>query len=437
MRQVMWLRRKQTALIKFKPFSLKQKILLEWWLKESPYCDKDGIIADGSIRSGKTVIMSLSFVIWAMDSFDNENFAMCGKTIQSLRRNVIKSLVKMLLMRGYGVEEHRSENFITVTRGDTINDFYLFGGKDESSQDLIQGLTLAGLYCDEVALMPESFVNQATARCSVEGSKLWFNCNPSSPAHWFKVNWVDKITEKNLIRVHFLMEDNPSLSKKIIERYKANYVGVFYERFILGLWVMAQGMIYAMYQDALIDTLPNTEPTARCISIDYGTMNAFAAILWEKIGDVWYATREYYYSGRETGIQKTDQEYAEDLEAWIADIWQELKETYGGARKIETIIDPSAASFIALLRKTEWSKVRPADNAVMDGIRDTAVALQTGKIKILRLAMPNWIKEAGGYVWDDSEGEERPLKIDDHLMDSMRYFCKTKRISARHRQYPE
>ena len=430
------LRRKQTALIKFKPFSLKQKILLEWWLEESPYSDKDGIIADGSIRSGKTVIMSLSFVIWAMESFDNENFAMCGKTIQSLRRNVIKHLIKMLLMRGYSVTEHRSENYITVSRGDAVNDFYLFGGKDESSQDLIQGLTLAGLYCDEVALMPESFVNQATARCSVEGSKLWFNCNPSSPAHWFKTNWIDKITEKNLIRVHFLMDDNPSLSKRIIERYKANYVGVFYDRFILGLWVMAEGMIYPMYQDALVDELPEGQASEYVVSIDYGTMNAFAAILWGKHGDVWYAEREYYYSGRDLGVQKTDNQYADDLREWISDVWIKLKERnlYGITPKITTIIDPSAASFIALLKKESWCKVRKGDNAVTDGIRETAVALQTGKVKVLK-SLDNWKKEAGGYVWDNNNGEERPIKIADHLMDSTRYFVKTMRVAAKNRQY--
>lgn len=430
------MKNKRTALIRFEPFSLKQKILLEWWLDESPYCDKDGIIADGSIRSGKTVIMSLSFAIWAMETFDNENFALCGKTIQSLRRNVVKNLVKMLLMRGYGVLDHKSENYITVTRGEKTNDFYLFGGKDESSQDLIQGITLAGLYCDEVTLMPESFVNQATARCSVEGSKLWFNCNPSSPAHWFKVNWIDKISEKNLIKVHFLMEDNPSLSKRIIERYKSNYVGVFYDRFILGLWVMAEGLIFSMYQNALVDSLPDEAASTYAVSIDYGTMNAFAAILWSKRGNTWYAEKEYYYSGRGTGIQKTDQEYADDLKVWIADVWEEQKKRsvrshLGGAvtAKIETIIDPSAASFIALLKKSEWSKVRSANNAVLDGIRDTAVAMQNGKIKLLKSAMPNWIKEAGGYVWDDSSGEERPVKVDDHLMDSMRYFVETKRIS--------
>ena len=207
------------AVIKFSPFSKKQKKVLTWWLPKSPVRDKDGIIADGAIRSGKTISMSLSFVMWAMDGFNEENFAFCGKTINSLRRNVLKQLKRILISRGYHVKEHRSENYITITFGDVSNDFYLFGGKDEASQDLIQGITLAGVFFDEVALMPESFVNQAVGRCSVEGSKFWFNCNPDSPNHYFKINWIDKLSEKNLIRIHFTMDDNPSLSKKTIQRY--------------------------------------------------------------------------------------------------------------------------------------------------------------------------------------------------------------------------
>ena len=240
---------KRKPLFKFSPFSLKQKAVLEWWVPGSPYADKDGIICDGSIRSGKTTVMSLSFVMWAMATFDGENFALCGKTIQSLRRNVIKQLKIMLKSRGYEVIEHRSENSMTIRLGDVENEFYLFGGKDEGSQDLIQGITLAGVFFDEVALMPESFVNQATGRCSVEGSKFWFNCNPEGPDHYIKTEWIDKITEKNLIRIHFTMRANPSLAADIIERYERMYKGVFYDRFIRGLWVLASGIIFRYFAE--------------------------------------------------------------------------------------------------------------------------------------------------------------------------------------------
>lgn len=240
---------KRRALFKFTRFSAKQKMVLTWWMPDSPYKDKDGIICDGSIRSGKTTVMSLSFVLWAMSTFNGQNFALCGKTIQSLRRNVVKQLKNMLLSRGYTVIEHRSENYMTIIRGEVQNEFYLFGGKDEGSQDLIQGITLAGVFFDEVALMPESFVNQATGRCSVDGSKYWFNCNPDGPDHYIKKEWIDKITEKNLIRIHFMMQDNPSLAKAVLERYERMYKGVFYDRFIRGLWVLASGIIFRYFAE--------------------------------------------------------------------------------------------------------------------------------------------------------------------------------------------
>ena len=156
----------------FKKISPKQRKILNWWTDGSPVRDRYGIIADGAIRSGKTVSMSLSYVAWAMERFSGENFGLCGKTIGSLRRNVISPLKKILPGRGYSIRERRGDNLLVVRRGDVTNEFYLFGGKDEGSQDLIQGITLAGCMLDEVALMPESFVTQATARCSVEGSKL-------------------------------------------------------------------------------------------------------------------------------------------------------------------------------------------------------------------------------------------------------------------------
>ena len=207
--------KKISQIFKFQPFSQKQRKVLNWWCDTSPVKDYDGIIADGAIRSGKTLSMSLSFVLWSMSSFNGQNFAMCGKTIGSFRRNVLFWLKLMLKSRGYAVTDHRADNLVVVSRGNAENYFYIFGGKDERSQDLIQGITLAGVFFDEVALMPESFVNQATGRCSVDGSKFWFNCNPDGPFHWFKVNWIDKKKEKRLLYLHFTMDDNLSLSEKV------------------------------------------------------------------------------------------------------------------------------------------------------------------------------------------------------------------------------
>lgn len=261
------------AVFRFKPFSRKQRKVLNWWCRSSPVRDCNGIIADGAIRSGKSVAMSLSFVVWAMSEFESCNFAMCGKTIGSFRRNVLFWLKLMLRSRGYSVSEQRTENLVIVRRGSVENYFYVFGGKDERSQDLIQGITLAGVFFDEVALMPESFVNQATGRCSVDGSKFWFNCNPGSPAHWFKTGWIDKRQDKRLLYLHFTMDDNLSLTEAVKERYRGMYTGVFFKRYILGEWKSADGVIYRQFADDperfILDDVP-TDIFIGTMGLDFG-----------------------------------------------------------------------------------------------------------------------------------------------------------------------
>ena len=407
------------ALFKFKPFSVKQKKVLTWWLPESPVNDKDGIIADGSIRSGKTVSMALSFVIWAMSSFEEQNFAMCGKTIGSFRRNVLAVLKQMLSSRGYKLKDHRADNYIEISFKGKTNYFYIFGGKDERSQDLIQGITLAGVLFDEVALMPESFVNQATGRCSVDGSKYWFNCNPDGVYHWFKTGWIDTAAEKNILYLHFTMDDNLSLTEKIKQRYAIRYSGVFYQRYILGLWVVAEGIIYDMFSEAkhIVSNITSSAAAKYYVSCDYGTQNATVFLLWQSGSEgKWYCIDEYYYSGRDESEQKTDNAYADDYEAFI------------GNKKIEAIIvDPAAASFIAELKK-RGHKVIKARNDVLDGIRYVGMLLNTEKI-YFHSKCKNTIKEFNSYVWDtkasEKGGEDKPLKQHDHAMDAVRYFCYT------------
>lgn len=239
---------------KWQPFSDKQLKVMTWWCKSSPVNTADGIIADGAVRSGKTVSMAASFVNWAMECFDACDFALCGKTVGSLRRNVINTLKQQVVSLGFEFEEKRTENLIIISNNRHTNYFYTFGGKDESSQDLIQGMTLAGVLFDEVALMPKSFVSQAEARCSVEGAKFWYNCNPRTPTHYFKTEYVDKLSEKNLLYLHFTMDDNLTLSEQVKERYKRQFSGVFYDRNILGLWVTAEGKIYISFgKDNIID----------------------------------------------------------------------------------------------------------------------------------------------------------------------------------------
>ncbi len=412
------LKKIKKAVFKFKPFSKKQLKVLTWWMPESPASDKDGIIADGAIRSGKTLSMSLSFVMWAMETFDQQNFGMCGKTIGSFRRNVLFWLKLMLKSRGYKIKDHRADNLIVVSKNDITNYFYIFGGKDESSQDLIQGITLAGVFFDEVALMPESFVNQATGRCSVDGSKFWFNCNPDGPYHWFKVNWIDKINEKNILYLHFTMDDNLSLTEKIKARYRSMYSGVFYQRYILGLWVVAEGVIYDMFDAVkhIVSELKDLITDTYYVSVDYGTQNATVFLLWCKnTKGKWVCIKEYYYSGRDEATQKTDTEYADDL-----------KEFLGEIKPRAVIIDPSAASFIAELRKRGYN-IRKAKNDVLDGIRFVATLLNQEKIAFAECCK-NTILEFNSYIWDtkaSERGEDKPVKQHDHAMDAVRYFCYT------------
>nr|UCW36571.1 MAG: terminase large subunit [Caudoviricetes sp.] len=419
----------KVQVFKFQPFSRKQKQVLTWWLPNSPVKDYDGIIADGAIRSGKTVCMSLSFVFWAMSTFNGQNFAMCGKTIGSFRRNVLFWLKIMLRSRGYKIQDHRADNLVEIHRKGVTNYFYIFGGRDERSQDLIQGITLAGVFFDEVALMPESFVNQATGRCSVDGSKFWFNCNPDGPYHWFKTGWIDKAAEKHLLVLHFTMDDNLSLSEAIKTRYRTMYTGVFFKRYILGLWAMANGIIYDFF--AVDKHVVDTETLAaeyelqtgydfwtgdRYVSCDYGTQNPTAFLLWNKGADgTWYCQKEYYYSGREKGLQKTDSDFSGDLTEWL-----------DGQKIRAVILDPSAASFKAQLEKDGY-KVKKARNDVLDGIRFVATQLKQGKILIDKTC-ENLIKEFASYIWDAKaaeRGEDKPVKEHDHALDALRYFCMT------------
>lgn len=382
---------------------------MTWWMDKSPVHTKEGIIGDGSIRSGKTVCFGISFFLWAMSGWIEEaNFAMCGKTINSFRRNVWSWLKALLLVRGYQIEESRDENKITITYGQVKNYFYIFGGKDERSQDLIQGITLAGVLFDEVALMPESFVNQATGRCSVTGSKFWFNCNPDNPKHWFKENWIDKADSKNLLYLHFTMDDNLSLSEEIKNRYKGLYTGVFYKRFILGLWVMAEGAIYDNFSDEenVYEKDLSVYDKAACnvyLGTDYGTTNPLACLLAYDDGDTVWIEKEYYFNSRAEGYQKTDEQYCNDLEEWLGDVQEDTN-----------IVDPSAASFIVAWR-SRGHRVLEADNEVLDGIRLVSTMIGLRKIKIHKRCV-NLLKELPGYVWDDASlnGKEKPLKFADH-----------------------
>lgn len=405
----------------YQSFSAKQKTVLTWWMPGSPAYEMEAIVCDGAVRSGKTLAMGLSFFLWAMVNFDGQRFGVCGKTIASLRRNVLAEILPKLKGIGAFWKEKRSENLVTVSFRGHRNQFYIFGGRDESSASLIQGITFAGVLLDEVALMPRSFVEQACARCSVGGSRLWFNCNPAGPSHWFYREWICEAEKRKCLRLHFTMADNPSLTDAIRRRYETLYSGVFYRRFIKGEWAQAEGRVYDFFEPEMVRPVPKGSFEKWYVSCDYGTVNPTSMGLWGLQGGVWYRVREFYFDSRAKQRQMTDEEYATALER--------LAE---GKALTAVIVDPSAASFIEVLRR-RGLPVRKAENDVLSGIRLTADLLKSGKMVICE-GCNDLIREMDEYVWDlSSPARDRVKKEHDHAMDEMRYFAATvlaKRESA-------
>ena len=379
------------------PISKKQKQIMAF-----SYSNYDALICDGAVRSGKTSIIMWAFVEWAMREFNGQRFGICGKTVDSCTKNLVIPFISMSLAKErYTLRWRRSDKLLEVRRGATTNYFEVFGGRDESSFALIQGRTLAGVFLDEVVLMPQSFVNQALARCSVDGAKLWFSCNPGSPQHWFYTEWIKKAKERNALCLHFTMRDNPSLSETTLARYEGMYSGVFYQRYILGQWILAEGLVYDFGEDNITDEVP--EHGEYYMSIDYGTQNPFSCGLWCVVGDNATRIAEYYYCGRNEQTQKTDEEYCDEVERLAK-----------GYKIKRIVVDPSAASFIASLRKRGFY-VTKANNDVLDGIRRVSGYLKSGKLKIHR-SCGHTIEEFGLYRWDDKSGEDKVIKENDHCL---------------------
>ena len=395
-------------------FSEKQREILRF-----PYRPQyEALMGDGAVRSGKTSVMSLSFFLWGMANFDGRSFALCGKSVGAVERNIVTPLLSIVyLKQNFSIRYNRADHVIVAKRGKRENRFYLFGGKDESSAALIQGITLAGVLLDEVALMPRSFVEQALARCSVSGAKLWFNCNPEGPEHWFRKEWILKAAHHKALHLHFTMDDNPALDDATRERYRTMYSGVFYDRFILGNWVMSEGLIYSMFDTTENEYRQEDAPPSlrfsgtRAIACDYGTSNPTVFLDIYDYGDKFYVDREYRWDSREEGRQKTDEEYADDLQDFM------------GETQCTIIVDPSAASFIAALHR-RGLYVLAADNDVLDGIRKTSSLIKQRRLLINANCSP-LLGEMGTYLWDKKNGpngEDRVVKERDHGPDALRYF---------------
>lgn len=396
--------------MRFETFSRTQLAALTWWADGSPYAGRDIIICDGAVRSGKTLCLGISYLCWAMRRFDGMRFGLCGKSVVSLRRNVVSVLLPVMRDLGFDCADRVSQNRIEVAYAGRRNTFYLFGGKDEGSAAAIQGVTLAGVLLDEAALMPRSFVEQACARCSVEGSRIWMSCNPEGPQHWFYTEWIQKAEEKNALCLRFRLEDNPALSRRVIARYRSLYSGAFYRRFVLGEWSAAEGLVYDFFDESLVRPPPAGEPEAVAVSCDYGTANPASFGLWGLWDGVWYRLREYYWDSRREGRQKTDAEYVRELEGLL-----------DGAAPRFIVADPSAASFIEALRRRGYP-VRRAQNDVLAGIRTTADLLRAGRLVICP-GCRDALREFSLYRWAEGGEREAPVKRDDHAMDDIRYFA--------------
>lgn len=434
-------RRNKVKSFEFKQFSRKQLKVLYWWQYEETK-DYDIIVCDGAIRSGKTIANTVSFMLWSQDSFDGESFIIAGKSIGALKRNVVKPLLQIITAWGWKYNYNRSENFIEIAG----NTYFLFGANNELSQDFLQGLTAAGALADEIALMPRSFVEQMIGRCSVEGAKIFCNCNPGNPYHYFKIEYIDKSKEKQILYYHFDMNDNLTLSEKVKERYRRMFTGVFYKRYILGMWVIAEGIIYDMFVEKIhVVDCSKMKFSQFYVSCDYGTYNALSFGLWgyNPVDGIWYKYKNYYYSGKDKGKQKDDAQYFKELTKFITsnitfdrfigkipdtikkpeekNTWI-IEKYFGGL-----IIDPSASSFIACVKNNSNYAIIKAKNDVLEGIRNMSTALAENMVKFDKSCIDS-IREFYSYRWNDKaveRGLDEPLKQWDHTKDEERYFINT------------
>lgn len=375
----------------------------------------------GAVRSGKSFVDVAYTIPARLRDVRNETGlnVILGVSKETIERNVLEPMRE--IYSSDLVSTINSRNIATVC-GVPV---YCLGAEKITQVSKIQGMSIKYCYGDEIAKWSQEVFAMLQSRLDKPYSMMDGACNPEHPGHWLK-EFVDR-DDIDIYTQKYTIFDNPFLSKEFVDKLCNEYKGtVYYKRYILGEWALAEGLIYPMYANAIAAPPPGVVTEKYVLSIDYGTLNAFAALLWEKKGPVWYATRGYYYSGREKGTCKTDNEYLEDLDAFLQDIFTKLAE----GQKLKTIVDPSAASFITLLKKSKHFIVMPADNSVGDGIRETATAMQMGVIKI-DPSIKEWIKEAEGYVWDEKSKDDTPVKIDDHYMDATRYFVKTMHVVSK------
>lgn len=362
---------------------------------------------EGSVRSGKTIASILRWIDYVLTG-PSGNLLMVGKTQKSLEKNVLDLIAELVGPKNFFYKRVLGEVILYGRKIDVV------GANDEKSKDKIQGRTLAGAYGDEIPLWPESFFNMLLSRLSVKGAKLFGTANPESPRHWLKVKYIDRIDEINLKVFHFTLEDNPSLDPDYVENLKKEYVGLWFSRYILGLWVAATGAVYDSFDinKHVVNELPPEKFDKIYCSVDYGTANATCFLLFGRSKGKWILQKEYYFDSRKAGKQKTDKEYAKDLIEFL-----------DGKYPQKILVDPSAASFIQEVRSLKKYRVGFAQNEVLDGIRLTSKALADGNLLIYKNCT-KLIEQIQSYTWDEKAqaiGIDKPVKVDDHAVDALRY----------------
>lgn len=377
--------------------------MLELW-KQKNLCRIN--LLEGSVSSGKTWVSLVLWGFWVATMPADKLYLMCGKSLTTLKRNCLIPLEELFGRSNFQFSTSAKEAYLFGRR------ILLEGANDARSESKIRGLTLQGAYCDELTLFPRDFFVMLLSRLRVPGAKLIATTNPDSPEHWLKKEYIDRRTELDMLVVRFLLDDNTTLDPQYVAAVKAEYTGVFYNRFILGEWCLAEGIVYPQF-DRTQHVRQLEEPQGKWyISVDYGTLNAFSAGLWCYDGKTAYRVSEWYYSGREQRRQLTNAQYLKHIQA--------LAE----GKKIESVIvDPSAASFITELRQAGFT-VRKGRNDVVDGIRRVSTALQQGKL-LFSPDCRDCIREFSLYRWDEKAAEDRPIKENDHAMDDVRYFVST------------
>ena len=366
-------------------------------------------ILEGSVRSGKTWISLILWAFWVASMPEGGGYLMTAKTLTALKRNCLDPLLEILGKKNFTFSLATKEGRLFGRKR------YLEGANDAKAESKIRGLTLSGAYCDELTQVPEEYFAMLLSRLSAPGAKLIATTNPDSPSHWLMRNYLERRDELDMLVEKFLIDDNTFLDPEYVRQLKSEYQGVFYDRFILGKWCLAEGLVYDLTGvDYIVDDLPEGSYDYY-ISIDYGTLNPCSMGLWalDSAQGVAYRIREDYYSGRDKRALKTDEEYHEALVKLAGDLPIEA-----------VIVDPSAASFIETIRRHGLFSVRKAKNDVLPGIRLTATLLRRGRIKILRCC-ENAIREFGLYSWDSKAQEDKVVKENDHAMDDIRYFAMT------------